>query len=87
MVGPNLISRRTLTNQILITGCGTFIPPEVIDNETLVKAYNAHVKEHNQEYSEEIAVGDKTALKTSSADFIKPTPSSYELFLHLGSFG
>ena len=60
-----------MTNQILITGCGTFIPPEVIDNETLVKAYNAHVKEHNQEYSEEIAVGDKTALKTSSADFIK----------------
>ena len=60
-----------MTNQILITGCGTFIPPEVVDNETLVKAYNAHVKEHNQEYSEEIAVGDKAALKASSADFIK----------------
>ena len=60
-----------MTDQILITGCGTFIPPEVIDNETLVKAYNFHVEEHNQEYSKEIAVGDKTALKTSSADFIK----------------
>jgi len=60
-----------LTDQILITGCGTFIPPEVIDNETLVKAYNAHVEEYNQEYSAEIASGDRTALKTSSADFIK----------------
>ena len=60
-----------MTDQILITGCGTFIPPEVIDNETLVKAYNAHVEEYNQEYSAEIASGDRTALKTSNADFIK----------------
>ena len=60
-----------MTDQILITGCGTFIPSEVIDNETLVKAYNAHVEEYNREYSVEIAAGDRTALKTSSADFIK----------------
>ena len=60
-----------MTDQILITGCGTFIPSEVIDNETLVKAYNTHVEEYNREFSAEIAAGDRTALKTSSADFIK----------------
>ena len=60
-----------MTDQILITGCGTFIPSEVIDNETLVKAYNTHVEEYNREYSVEIAAGVRTALKTSSADFIK----------------
>ena len=37
---------RTLTDQILITGCGTY-SSEVIDNETLVKAYNTHVEEYN----------------------------------------
>jgi beta-ketodecanoyl-[acyl-carrier-protein] synthase len=60
-----------LTPQILITGCGTFVPQEVIDNETLVHSYNVYVEKHNQEYSAEISVGEKVALKASSADFIK----------------
>lgn len=53
-----------------ITGTGVFVPPEVISNDDLVAAFNAHVDLFNAENAEAIAAGTLAAKEHSSTEFI-----------------
>ncbi|MEL6678679.1 MAG: beta-ketoacyl-ACP synthase III, partial [Pseudomonadota bacterium] len=54
-----------------ITGTGVFTPSQVITNEELVEAFNAHADLYNAEHAEEIAAGTLEAKGHSDAAFIK----------------
>jgi beta-ketodecanoyl-[acyl-carrier-protein] synthase len=56
--------------QPAITGSGVFTPPEVITNEELVVAYNAHAEAFNAAHAEAIEAGDVAAKAPSSPEFI-----------------
>ncbi|MDZ7709442.1 MAG: beta-ketoacyl-ACP synthase III [Roseovarius sp.] len=56
--------------QPAITGSGVFTPAEVITNEELVAAYNAHAEAFNAAHADEIAAGEVAAKALSSPDFI-----------------
>src|SRR6056297_1602293 len=56
--------------QPAITGSGVFTPPEVITNEELVEAYNAHAEAFNAAHADAIAAGEVTAKPPSSPEFI-----------------
>lgn len=53
-----------------ITGTGVFVPPEVISNDALVAAFNAHADLFNAENAAAIAAGQVAAKEHSSTDFI-----------------
>jgi len=53
-----------------ITGHGVFTPPEIITNDELVAAFNAHADLWNAENAERIAAGEVEAKAHSSSDFI-----------------
>ncbi len=53
-----------------ITGTGVFVPPEVISNDALVAAFNAHADLFNAENAAAIAAGQVAAKEYSSTDFI-----------------
>lgn len=57
-------------HRVAISSTGMFTPPEVIDNEELVRSFNAYVDRHNTEHADEIAAGRRAALAPSSVDFI-----------------
>lgn len=57
-------------HQPAITGTGVFTPEEVITNDELVIAYNAHADLYNAEHADAIAAGTVTAKPHSSAEFI-----------------
>ena len=54
-----------------ITGTGVFTPSQVITNDELVAAFNAHADLYNDQHAEEIAAGTREAKGQSDADFIK----------------
>ncbi|MEO1423959.1 MAG: beta-ketoacyl-ACP synthase III [Pseudomonadota bacterium] len=54
-----------------ITGTGVFTPSQVITNDELVAAFNAHADLYNAQHAEEIAAGTREAKGHSDADFIK----------------
>ncbi|MEL6601003.1 MAG: beta-ketoacyl-ACP synthase III [Pseudomonadota bacterium] len=54
-----------------ITGTGVFTPSQVITNDELVAAFNAHADLYNAQHAEEIAAGTREAKGRSDADFIK----------------
>jgi len=56
--------------QPAITGSGVFTPPEVITNEELVVAYNAHAEAFNAAHAGAIAAGEVEAKAASSPEFI-----------------
>ena len=56
--------------QPAITGTGVFTPPEIITNEELVAAFNAHVDLWNAENAAAIAAGEVEAKAYSSSGFI-----------------
>jgi len=56
--------------QPAITGSGVFTPTEVITNEELVAAYNAHAEAFNARHAEAIAAGEVAAKLFSSPEFI-----------------
>lgn len=53
-----------------ITGTGVFVPPEVISNDDLVVAFNAHVDLYNAENAAAIAAGTCAPKEHSSTEFI-----------------
>lgn len=56
--------------KIVISGSGTFTPPETISNAELVASFNHYVKHYNQQHAADIATGKIEALAESDADFI-----------------
>jgi beta-ketodecanoyl-[acyl-carrier-protein] synthase len=56
--------------QPAITGSGVFTPREVITNDELVTAFNAYAARWNAAHAAEIAEGRRTAMQTSSSEFI-----------------
>lgn len=54
-----------------ITGTGVFTPTDVITNDELVAAYNAHADLWNAQHAADIAAGTATAKPQSSAAFIE----------------
>ena len=57
--------------QAAITGTGVFTPPEVITNDELVAAFNAHVDRFNSDNAEAIASGTVKPKAPSSTEFIE----------------
>ena len=53
-----------------ITGHGVFTPSEIITNDELVTAFNAHADRWNAANAEAIAAGDLEAMAHSSTEFI-----------------
>lgn len=56
--------------QPAITGHGVFTPSEIITNDELVVAFNAHSDLWNAEHADAIAAGDLEPMGHSSAEFI-----------------
>jgi beta-ketodecanoyl-[acyl-carrier-protein] synthase len=54
----------------VISGTGLYAPPGVVENEALVRSFNAFVADENAKHAEAIASGARAALEGSSADFI-----------------
>ena len=57
-------------HQPAITGSGVFTPAEVITNDELVAAFNAHADRWNAEHADAIAAGEVEAKAHSSPGFI-----------------
>jgi beta-ketodecanoyl-[acyl-carrier-protein] synthase len=57
-------------HQAAITGHGVFTPSEIITNDELVAAFNAHADRWNAANAEAIAAGEAEAKQHSSTDFI-----------------
>ena len=57
-------------HQPAIIGTGVFTPSEIITNDELVAAFNAHVDLFNAQNAEAIAAGEVQAKAHSSAEFI-----------------
>ena len=58
-------------HDVVISGTGLWVAPEVITNEELVASYNAYTQRYNAQHAEAIAAGELTALAESSAEFIE----------------
>jgi len=58
-------------NNVVISGTGLWVAPEVISNEELVVAFNAYSKRFNEENAAAIAAGEIGAVPESSAEFIE----------------
>ena len=57
--------------QIVISGTGLFIPPNIITNDELVAAFNQYVDKFNAENASQIEAGEVEALTHSSSEFIE----------------
>jgi beta-ketodecanoyl-[acyl-carrier-protein] synthase len=57
-------------HQAAITGHGVFTPSEIITNDELVAAFNAHADRWNETHAEAIAAGEVEAKQHSSSEFI-----------------
>jgi beta-ketodecanoyl-[acyl-carrier-protein] synthase len=57
-------------HQAAITGHGVFTPSEIITNDELVAAFNAHADRWNAANAEAIAAGEVEAKQHSSSEFI-----------------
>ncbi len=58
-------------HNVVISGTGLWVAPEVISNEELVVAFNAYSRRFNEENALAIAVGQISALPESSVEFIE----------------
>ena len=58
-------------HDVVISGTGLWVAPEVITNEELVASYNAYAQLYNAQHAAAIAAGELTALAESSAEFIE----------------
>ena len=58
-------------HNVVISGTGLWVAPEVISNEELVVAYNAYSRRFNEENALAIAVDEVKALPESSVEFIE----------------
>ncbi|MDQ5905575.1 MAG: beta-ketodecanoyl-[acyl-carrier-protein] synthase, partial [Pseudomonadota bacterium] len=58
-------------HNVVITGTGLWVAPEVISNDELVVAFNAYAKHFNEENAAAIAAGSVAAVAESSVEFIE----------------
>jgi len=58
-------------SNVVISGTGLFVPPEVITNDELVATFNEYVDIFNADNAEAIADGTVEALQYSSSEFIE----------------
>jgi beta-ketodecanoyl-[acyl-carrier-protein] synthase len=58
-------------HNIVISGTGLWVAPEVITNDELVVAFNEYARRFNADHTAAIADGTLAALPESSADFIE----------------
>ncbi|MCP5267753.1 MAG: beta-ketoacyl-ACP synthase III [Zoogloeaceae bacterium] len=58
-------------HNVVISGTGLWVAPEIISNEELVQAFNAYARRFNEENAAAIAAGTTAAVAESSADFIE----------------
>ncbi|MEZ5959481.1 MAG: beta-ketoacyl-ACP synthase III [Hyphomonadaceae bacterium] len=56
---------------VAISATGLWTPSDSITNAELVASFNTYVERFNSEHAAEIAAGTKTALQTSSVEFIE----------------
>ena len=57
-------------HHVAITGTGVFTPSQVITNDELVAAFNAHADRWNAAHADDIAAGKVEAKQHSSSEFI-----------------
>ncbi len=60
-----------LSQSIVISGTGLYVPEFTVTNEELVESYNAWVDRYNTEHADEIAAGTLEEKQPSSAEFIE----------------
>ncbi len=58
-------------HRVAISSTGLYIPPDSINNQELVDAYNAYVAQENARHASDIASGTRAALTESSVAFIE----------------
>ncbi|NJD24924.1 MAG: beta-ketoacyl-ACP synthase III [Betaproteobacteria bacterium] len=58
-------------HNVVISGTGLWVAPEVITNEELVVAFNAYARGFNADNAAAIAAGEVAAIAESSAEFIE----------------
>ena len=58
-------------HNVVISGTGLWVAPNVISNEELVAAFNAWAQRFNAENAAAIAAGDVAAVPESSAEFVE----------------
>ena len=58
-------------HNVVISGTGLWVAPEVISNDELVVAFNAYAKRFNEENAAAIAAGSVAAVAESSVEFIE----------------
>ena len=56
---------------VVISGSGFYVPPNLVTNEALVDAFNQDVDRYNQQHAAQIDAGELEARKHSSAAFIE----------------
>ena len=60
-----------MSNQVVISGTGLWIPKHTLTNEELVECYNQHVDQFNSQHASDITAGSVTEKAYSSAAFIE----------------
>lgn len=60
-----------MSNRVVISGTGLWIPKHTLTNEELVDCYNQHVDRFNSQYASDIAAGNMSEKAYSSAAFIE----------------
>ncbi|WP_296228019.1 beta-ketoacyl-ACP synthase III [Ralstonia sp. UBA689] len=58
-------------HDVVISGTGLWVAPEVITNEELVASFNAYAQRYNEQHAAAIAAGELAPLSESSAEFIE----------------
>ena len=71
MVTATQIKRLFHMHNVVISGTGLWVAPEVISNDELVVAFNAYARRFNDENAAAIAAGEISAVPESSAEFIE----------------
>jgi beta-ketodecanoyl-[acyl-carrier-protein] synthase len=71
MVTATQIKRLFHMHNVVISGTGLWVAPEVISNDELVVAFNAYARRFDEENAAAIAAGEISAVPESSAEFIE----------------
>ena len=71
MVTDTQIKRLFHMHNVVISGSGLWVAPEVISNDELVVGFNAYARRFNDENAAAIAAGEISAVPESSAEFIE----------------
>lgn len=58
-------------HDVVISGTGLWVAPEVITNAELVASFNAYARRYNEANADAIAAGELAAVAESSVEFIE----------------